>query len=119
MLAFISIFGISFVGLYIIHKLDERKIIDYLLLYPLLLMITNSINILFFRIFKGHVKNLETIINFDTTFFVLYCVVGILINIMFAIAFISFEKVTDISLKVDTNENKKDREKIFKRKNNL
>ena len=109
MLAFVAIFMSCVSGLIIKEKICKNSnLFESIKLYFVLVVLSNIISSLLFRIIYGHLytSDLVSSLNYNISFFIKYCLSNILFSAGCVFAFVLFNKVVKIKLVEEKNEKK-------------
>ena len=101
MLAFISIFMTSFLGVYIIYKFKDLRNFGIVIMYGALTTISNLLTIVLSRFMYNIEDGLENKINYDISFFGRYTVFNIVIAFVISVLYVLITKAVKVSI---TNE---------------
>lgn len=98
MLAFISIFMTSLLGIYIIYKYKNLKDFGIVIMYGVITTISNLLTIVLCRFMYNIEDGLENKINYDISFFARYAVFNLSIAFIISLLYILITKAVKVSI---------------------
>ena len=98
MLSFIGFFCVSFFGILLLEKFDKRSIKEYVIIYPVMVVIVNSICLLVCRLRYGFIESIQYGLDNDMTLFVRYCIWGLISVFVMTLIFIVLSNKVELKL---------------------